>query len=73
MQSNRHDEPTDRIAEEDADTYGTSDLTTELEKFRETLNKGLERINFRLDHVQGWHDFQSVEGCPACEARGAQE
>jgi hypothetical protein len=44
------------------------DLIRELEQFRQALDTGLERINLRIDHVVGRHDFIRVDRCPTCES-----
>lgn len=47
-------------------------LAKQLNEFRAYMDASFDRIDNRIDHLWGKHDFARVAGCPNCEARRAQ-
>jgi hypothetical protein len=57
----QHDRPAEMTAQSAQDS---------LQTLQTLLEAGLEKVNLRIDHVYGKHDFDRVFGCPSCDAAG---
>jgi hypothetical protein len=55
----------------DSDAAEIARQVTELHQY---IKDEFERVNLRIDHVYGNHDFSRQVGCPSCDRKyGVQE
>lgn len=55
--------------ERESHFIGDTFTAAEINELRELVRDGFIRIDLRIDHVYGKHDFARAENCPSCEVK----